>query len=484
MKKNVLFGIALVCSVFLSNEAMAQAAVSVDPATYDARGTISLQSKWLYSNKLNNYNAASDLLGAASTVRGMAAKAGKMYFCSRNAGNQILVVNGTTGARETPINLASNVFTYPGRNKANTADSTYLTGLPCNDIQIDNAGNVLLCNLPTSNASRFQIWKIDLTTGAGSLVIDQANLATLFPLATTMRFDAFGVWGDVNSNAIILAANASATAMEVYKWIITGGVAGIPSLISLDNVTVGTYLTGLANLGQAPRVLPLDDNLFYLDGNTTYPTLMDKDGNVIDGFYNNPNALKDDVTPPLTDPKTVWTMNQGHNGVTEFQVGDNYFLLMAATNTAGVPASTFRLFKFADASKAFSGLTCLWTFPQAGMGGASNAVRTGMPAVLVTGNKANLYLYTSENGYGMYQVTVGPTGIKELQQSYVTVSFSGNQIRFSEEVASVDIYSVTGQKVASAKNIATLDAPTSNGVYIVALVDKSGSKKIQKVAIN
>ena len=485
MKKQLLFGIALACSAFLSN--IMAATPLVDPAVYTPRGASSemtLTSKWLYSNKLNNYNVAADLLGAAASVRGMAAKDGKMYFASRNAGNQILVVNGTTGAKETPITLASNVFTYLGRNKANTADSTYLTGLACNDIKIDNSGNVLLSNLLTSNAGRFQIWKINLTTGAGTAVIDQANLATLFPAATTMRFDAFGVWGNVTGSAVILAANASATAMEVYKWVITGGVAAAPTLIELDNTTAGTYLTGLANLGSAPQVFPLDDNFFYLDGNATYPTLMDKTGNVIDGFYNKPSALKDSVTAPAATPKTIWTMNQGHNGVVEFEVGGKYFLLMAASNTVGVPTSTFRLFKFADASKAFSGLDCLWTFPQAGMGAQSNTYRTGMPCVEVSGTKAKIYVYTGENGYGMYELNTVATGLGKTDLSGVTISLNNGQIVVSEEVALVEVYNVNGQKMASTKNVSTIAAPTSKGVYIVTVVDRYGAKKIQKVAVN
>lgn len=477
MKKQVLFGIALLCSVIMSN--VMASSPSVDPATYTNRSGYSLTSQWLYSNVLNNYNLAADLMGATATVRGMAVKGGKMYFASRNAGNQILVVNGTTGAKETAINLASNVFTYPGRNKANTQDSTYLTGLPCNDIKIDNAGNVLMCNLVTSNAGRFQIWKIDLTTGAGTTLIDQANLATLFPLATTMRFDAFGVWGDVTKNAVVLAANASVTAMEVYKWTITNGVVANPTLIELDNVTAGTYLTGLANLGSAPQVFPLDENLFYLDGNATFPTLMDNSGNVIDGFYNKPSALKDSVTVP----GTKWTMNQGHNGVTEFQVGNDYFLLMAASNTAGVPASTFRLFKFADASKAFSGLTCLWTFPQAGMGALSNTYRTGMPCVEVNGTKANIYVYTGENGYGMYKLAAAPNAVNEIyNNNAVKVSVTGKTLMLSELVASVNVFSVTGQLVVKAKNVNSIDV-TGSGVFLVKATTQAGETAIQKVIV-
>ena len=491
MKKQLLFGMALVLSVVLGGEILAQAAVSVDPAVYTRRGVtneMQLTNKWLYSKNLNNYNVAGDLLGAASSVRGMAYKNGKMYFSSRNSGNQLLVVNGATGARETPITLASNVFTYIGRNKANTADSTYLAGLPCNDIKVDNAGNVLVANMITSNAGRYQIWKIDLATGAGTLVIDQADLATLFSSATTMRFDAFGVWGDVTNKAVILAANASATAMEVYRWDITNGVVAAPTLIELDASTAtGADLAGLVNLGSAPQVFPLDENYFYLDGNATFPILCDKDGTAVDGFKANLRHLKDSVTAPAATPKTIWTMNQGHNGLAEFQVGNRYFLVMAATSTAGVPSSTFRLFEFADANKAFSGLTCLWTFPMAGLGTTtnSNPYRTAMPCVEVSGTKAKIHIYTGEVGYGMYELeTAAPAGFSTPNTSKVAINVVNNQIQLSETVASISVFNTTGQKLAFAKNVAVLGTKLGKGIYLVSVTDLNGDSKVQKVAVN
>jgi len=118
------------------------------------------------------------------------------------------------------------------------------------------------------------------------------------------------------------------------------------------------------------------------------------------------------------------------------------------------------------------------------MGGASNTYRTAMPSVEVSGNVASIYVYTGDNGYGKYEMTVAQTGVSELQMSNVSISMNGNQIRFSEEVAFAEVYTVTGQKISSAKNISTLNAPAANGVYIVTLVDKTGAKKIQKVAVN
>lgn len=488
MKKKVLFGFALLCGVFLTNVMAAEP--SVDPATYAPRGAngeLTLTSKWLYSNVLNNYNLATDLIAPAATARGMAVKDGKMLFIDRT-NKQIVVVNGTTGLKETPIKLADNVFKYLGRNKANTQDSLIYAGtLQYNDIKIDNAGNVLVGNLYEASASnpnqRFQIWKIDLTTGNGTVVIDD-YLSRLYPSATstTLRFDAFGVWGDVTKSAIIMAANAKA--MEVYKWNISNGVvSGDPVLIELDNITEGTYLTGKANPGSAPQVFPLDENYFYLDGNETYPTLIDNEGTVIDGFYAKPSAIKDSVTAPATDPKTIWTMNQGHNGVVEFQMGDNYFLLMAASNTVGVPVSTFRLFKFADAGKAFTGLTCLWTFPQAGMGAASNSYRTAMPSVEVSGNTAKMYVYTGENGYGMYEMTVANTPVDQVfDNNAVAVTVSGKTINLSEMVSTINVYNYAGQLIARDSKVSSVDIDAS-GLYIVKATTVNGITAVHKVVI-
>ena len=498
MKKTLLLAIAILLSAISSISFAADA--KKDPAVYADRSGYKLESNWMYSAVLNNYNSAPDKLGAAGVVRGMAAKDGKMYFCSRTTVNQILVVDGATGALLAPINLASNVFTYLGRNKANTADSTYLAYLPNNDIQKDNAGNILVSNLPTSNAGRFQVWKINLADGTGTALIN-TDIITHYPLSKTgTRFDAIGVWGDVNGNAVIMAANAEATVTEVYKWTITGGVVDQkPALIELDNsgqYWFGAYTAGtnsfapLASLGTAPRVLPLDDTYFYVDGNTTYPTLVDKDGNVIDGFYKiyNPDGTTLDatayglLTDNITDPANTWVMNQGHNGVKEFQIGSDYFLIMAASNTAVKPFSSFRMFKFKDASKLFKEMTLMWTFPQAGMGAVSNAYRTGMPEVEVIGNTANIYLYTQENGYGAYSMTIA-TGVNNINASNVDIILRGRQIVISEQVKTAEIYSVSGVRLATAYNTSEIAAPTQKGIYVIRVTDNSGAQKVQKIAV-
>lgn len=445
-----------------------------DPFAYPVLGDgkYSLTSKWLVSSKMDNLGA--NPIGTPQFVRGMAAKDGKMYFVDREH-KQLTVVEGATGKRLAPIKLGANMFTYTDTEGAVKQAGT----LPFNDIKLDNAGTVLLGNGITSNKEMFQIWKVDLTTGEGILVLEEMLIENPDFAELNIRFDAFGVYGDINGNAIVMASNAYA--MEAYKWEIKGGVAGKATMIEIATDVEGTYLTGLANPGTAPQIFPLDEFYFYLDGNATLPTLIDMSGNVIDGFYNNVPAQSDLTTSPGNE----WKINQGHNGLIEFELGGEYFFLIAGTNTVGVPPSTFRLYKWKDASKLFSEMVPMWTFPAAGMGAVSNAYRTAIPFVEVNeaAKTAKLYVYTGENGYGMYEFSAGTTGIRDTYNNdAVSVTVNGKSLLLSERVASVSVFSVTGQLVAQAQKVESVTVSES-GIFIVKATTLDGKTAVHKVIV-
>ena len=50
-------------------------------------------------------------------------------------------------------------------------------------------------------------------------------------------------------------------------------------------------------------------------------------------------------------------------------------------------------------------MTPMWYFPHEGMGSATNGCRTAVPTVEVKGNVATIYIYTNNNGYGVYEFT-------------------------------------------------------------------------------
>jgi uncharacterized repeat protein (TIGR02543 family) len=450
-----------------ADDVSAAAVAGKDPYNYPVlEDKYTLTSRWLISNNMYNLSA-NPVASAAQMVRGMAAKDGKMYFPDRGL-HQLTVVDGATGAKLAPIVLDDAVFF---RN----ADASEAGTLRYNDIKIDGAGNVLLGNCITSSAQPFQVWKVDLATGGGTKIIDEILVNNPDFAEATVRFDAFGVYGDVNNNAIIMAANASA--MEAYKWTITGGVAGPAEVIIIDASMEGTYLTNLANPGTAPQIFPMDENYFYLDGFSTLPTLIDMDGNIIDGFYNVPASVED------------WSSHgnqSGHNGLAEFDLAGEHFFIMASMNTAGTPPSAFRLFKWKDGNKEFKDIQSLWTLPADGMGSASNAYRTAVPSVEVDEAKkvATIYLYTGENGYGVYEfgVSGSGSGIKIAGEDAIIVSVSGKTVKFSEPVASVKVYNTVGQLVASDSSASQISV-SQNGVYIVKAQALSGKTITKKVLV-
>ena len=381
-----------------------------DQYNYPARGAngeYTLENKWVISVVEDNYEANKP--GVTGFVRGMVAKDGIMYFINRTYGS-LVRVNAATGAMLDPLPITGeHLF-----EALDSTDNTYKVAVTntFNDIKLDGAGNCLIGACVTGS-QHFMIYKVDLTTGAATLLIDEklvdnddfATIADDGSRSWGGRFDAFGVYGDVNSDAIVMAADANS--FYAYKWTITNGVAGAAEQIdcalepsSDQSLLIKDGAVSVTAFGTAPQIFPVDADYFYVDGWNTLPMLYDMDGTLSDDFINCPSGVN-----VVNNEGDTCKMNTGHNGLCEFQVGDEYFMVMAATNTAVNHPSAFALYKFADASKSFAGLEPLWYFPANGMGSATNGFRTAVPSVEVNGTKATIYLYAGDNGYAVYEFT-------------------------------------------------------------------------------
>jgi hypothetical protein len=208
---------------------------------------------------------------------------------------------------------------------------------------------------------------------------------------------------------------ADANSFYVYKWTIENGVAGpaerincTPEPTDVSLIVKDGALT-VNSFGTAPQIFPVDFNFFYVDGWSTLPMLFDMDGILMEDFATCPTGV---AVPMAGD---TCTMNQGHNGLCEFQIGSEYYLVMAATNTVGSPTSAFAIYKFADAAKSFADMVPMWYFPKAGMGAATNGCRTAVPSVEVNNDKATIYIYTNNNGYGVYEMTGIASGLQNVE---------------------------------------------------------------------
>ena len=373
--------------------------------TYPVRhGMYSLKNEWVISSVEDNF--AANAPGKTDHVRGMAAKDGIMYFIDRGTAS-LVRVDGATGTMLEPLPITGeHVFERVTGTDSITGEQTWgaANTLAYNDIKFDQAGNCLI-GACVSGGNTFQIYVVDLETGAATELINERLYDNPDFLDNGYRFDAFGAAGDVLTNGVVMAADANS--WNVYRWLITDGVAAPAEQITMNlDPEVDIYLAKTAtSFGTAPQIFPQDEEglLFYVDGFSTLPMLFDIDGTLIDDF-----ALNETYGTVVTNNEgETLTLNTGLNGLCEFQVGEEYFLIMVGGHTVSNPPSTYALYKFADEYRMFEEMEPLWFFPHNGLVSLTIGCRTAVPSVEVEGNTAKLYIYATNNGYACYTFTIG-----------------------------------------------------------------------------
>ena len=388
----------------------------VEDFTYPVRsnGRYALKNNWVISNMEDNY--AANKPGSNDYVRGMAAKDGIMYFINRET-KQIVRVDGKTGNMLEPLVLQGTDTLFKSATVDSVGNKTWADGttLPYNDIKFDQAGNCLIgaCLTGATKCQTFYIYIVDLKTGVCTKLIEDVLWENPGLDQVQFRFDAFGAAGDVTKNGVVMAADANGS-WNVYRWLITDGVAGEGEQVAvlLDPAVDQSLFINAAGYGTAPQIFPQDEegSLFYVDGFNTLPMLFyasspEEGATLVDDFINVPTGVK-----VWNNAGDTISMNANFNGLVEFQVGEEYFLLMvAANNTHSVP-TTYALYKFANEDRMFEGMTPLWYFPHNGLGTTTIGCRTATPSVdVVSDTEATLYLYATNNGYAAYTLTIDPS---------------------------------------------------------------------------
>lgn len=473
MKRNLLKVAAFLFAAVISVGAMAQTVALQEPIkeeanAYERKGNYQLVNQWVRAQTAGNYLPGD--IGGSALVRGMVAKDAKMYFCYRGGvgTHSIIVVDGLTGKHEKTITLSANAFTKVENAGTDSATTVTAVTLPNNDIKLDGAGNFLVGPCITSGSQPMQVYKVNIETGECTELINEVIAENTEYAELNIRFDAFGVWGDVEDYAVVMAMNASA--MNAFRWVIEDGVAGKAELVVLDPLFAGDESV---NPGSAPQIMPISEDLFYVDGNATFPTLYqysEGKGTRIDCFYDaEGNSL------PI-----LGTMNQGHNGITDFELKNadgetEYFMCCAATNTVKDPKSSFAIIKYADESLSFQTAELIYQFPSSGFGQASNAYRTA-PAFAAenpnNSNAADIYVYVGENGMARYTFSCDGVEIKQDQD----VNNGGMDKDAVENVTVANVYTEGGLVIAegefqiftvAGQNVTAQNGNLNAGAYIV-----------------
>ena len=385
---------------------------AAEPSEYDVLniggGQYKLENKWLISATMGSWN--SNRPGEADGfVRAMAVKNGKLYFQKNSlSGDPSLVIyDAVSGEMEDPVKLSPDLFMYEGAHTG-----TYYA----NDLKADAAGHLLSANLITSQKQVFQVYVLNEQDGTGTLLIEDATLNDKYPDAETIRIDAIGVYGDVTADAIVMGAAASTR--DIYYWQISNGVwDGQTRQIPIGEKTYSQ------KFGTAPQIYPISTSMFYVDGFTDFPILFNKRGQILDQFA--PTITVDDkdvLNPLLAGNNGTVQRNPGPNGVCEFELNGEYFLLIAGDNNEGESrgniATSFVLYKCKDENRAFAEMTKMWEFPKIGMGKNSNAIRVQMPFAVTdeAAGTADIYVYGAENGFGRYLLSTkaGDTAVENV----------------------------------------------------------------------
>ena len=401
-----------------------------------------IKSDWLYSVNMNNWNANKPN-PVAEQCRGMVVKDGILYLTYRSNNTPAIgdlklvrydaetgeklddlmlkeyifreVADGSDSAKQTRVDLdESTGIAYLKEdykwNYAEFTSAAYVFG-PNTDMRIDDAGNILVANLPTEGHV-YQIWKIDEKTGEGELVVYMGgnsgvtDFAARFPDDAAIRLDRFDVVGDVTADATIMAPSQNSS--NVYQMDIADGKwDGEGWHIICNNGDPAVAFS------YSPRIEVVDDGeAFYVDGFATFPELFDIEGNLLESFNGTFDEAGEEINPSclnLLYSKNAISSGTGVCGAHEFMCGGAYFFAMAGNSYEGsdnsMPGST-KIFRFKDGNRHFYEMMLAWEVADNGFGNVKNAqFNYVQQSIVVDELTTELYVYVAENGLGKYTIT-------------------------------------------------------------------------------
>ncbi len=407
-----------------------------DNSDYVASNNFTLENLWMRSTRDDFDNFPT--LESGKNNRGMVATSDYVYVSGRSGSSSdascyLQAYNALTGEHEFDVILTPE------------AQCAYY---PCNDVITDSKGNVCVTNLTLNVSSTpLRIHHINVETGYATEV---AALTS----SSAGRIDHAGIYGDVTSgNFTVFAAVASNS--RVYRWKVTED-----GNVSESQITVSALSPSSAtSFGIAPRVRPISDNLFYLDGANTQAALYDfSTGAIVD---------------ELSDANAAATV--AGNGVAAFSLGSDNFALYSCDSHMGEGYKHALVTSTSD--KVLSAGSHLWTIPESSIGSVNSSTFSSPADVyVVDDNTARLYVYTPGNGLAAYQLTRRTEGVNDIESDHVVAwRLYSNVIVFDEAVDFIKAYNLAGMEVASAASASELALPSA-GNYIV--VTPNGAFKV------
>lgn len=337
----------------------------IDANAYDAVNGYRLTNKWVRSVKSEYGNITFENKGQLN--RGFAVVGDTIYVSGRESASTtapayLYLYSADTGERIKRMSLGYEA-TVPY--------------YPCNDVQTDHAGNLVISNLTLNvGTTPLVLLSVDKTTGALTKV---ASLT--FSGLEESRIDHCAVAGDVKSGDFSVFA-CPRYSTKLLRWQFRGG-----KLTSQQSVTMKGYAPSHATTsGIAPQLYAQDENIVYINGSGIYFTRYNFATGAIDVAFSTGSPMAPEGT--------------NGNGGTAFTLGGAHYMLYPS----GDFNSSFNFNLVQNTTDtSFAGHQLMWCFPKRGLGNVNSDTWSAQcTAVPVSATDAMLYLYVPGNGMAAY----------------------------------------------------------------------------------
>lgn len=340
----------------------------IDANAYDAVNGYRLTNKWVRSVKSEYGNITFENKGQLN--RGFAVVGDTIYVSGRESASTtapayLYLYSADTGERIKRMSLGYEA-TVPY--------------YPCNDVQTDHAGNLVISNLTLNvGTTPLVLLSVDKTTGALTKVA-----SVTFSGLEESRIDHCAVAGDVNSGDFSVFA-CPRYSTKLLRWQFRGG-----KLASQQSVTMKGYAPSHATTsGIAPQLYAQDENIVYINGSGIYFTRYNFATGAINGAFSTGSPMAPEGT--------------NGNGGTAFTLGGAHYMLYPS----GDFNSSFNFNLVQNTTDtSFDGHQLMWCFPKRGLGNVNSDTWSAQcTAVPVSATDAMLYLYVPGNGMAAYQLS-------------------------------------------------------------------------------
>lgn len=440
MKKNLLLSALAISAAF-------SASAGVDPVQYEeAVDGLRCTNKWLVSKALDNEEFKKLVFSEdydrcrTATVLGDKVYVGYSHKIEVNGE----LNSGTAFLVEHDLNTGEYLRTIQC-----TLNGEIIEGLLCaNQVGTDDFGHLWFAGFRSNIANgTVPVYVVDdLATGACSVAFevslpeDEAEAAG--------RVDYFDLVGDVTGKegpTVFMSASCENTDKPyVYGWRRDQGSdkfephmadGGYVAQAVEETFPAGQLLFNYGSMVYISRDEEFSGAMYYVDGFTTYPTLYNTEGGMIESFASAPDQQPLDAQC---------------NGVVEFSLGDDFYIAYPISQYNKGEGWQFRVCKLGP-DMAFEGMQTLWDLPKGGMGTISDG---GMRIhdlkvqkhVDANGNEAvYLFNYKCNGGMGVYEIAQpeynsGIKGVEVADSNAPVEYFNLNGIRMNENNLPAGLY--------------------------------------------